>query len=337
MIKKSTLNRKKIKEEEARCGGEIIVQHNKLIEARYRISLQEKRVVLWLLSQIKPTDNDFTLHRISIKDFCTIVGVSSNNMYAELQKVTKKLIGRVLTIRDPSKSLTLQVAWLSVAAYWEKEGVIDLKIASELRPYLLELKKEFTIIKLPDLMGLSSIYAIRIYEILKQYEICGERTITVEELRLACGIELNKYKLYGHFKDKILEISKREINEKTDLLINYEEVKTSRKITSINFKIRHNPNYGITEFEKMQREKADIIRKEMRSKNALIERIMEYGFSRPTAKRFLEQGTEEEIGNALKSVDLQISRGHVKNGKAMLKKAIEEKWKPDVYKTPKRA
>ncbi len=80
-----------------------------------------------------------------------------------------------------------------------------------------------------------------------------------------------------------------------------------------------------------------MIRKEMRSKNALIEKIVEYGFSRPAAKRFLEQNTEEEIENALKAVDIQVSKGQVKNTKAMLKTAIQEKWKLDVYRVKKKA
>jgi hypothetical protein len=60
-------------------------------------------------------------------------------------------------------------------------------------------------------------------------------------------------------------------------------------------------SYGITEFEKMQKEKAEIIREELQSKNALIE---EYGFSKQTAKKLLQQATESEIEDAIKSVDI---------------------------------
>ena len=311
---------------------ELIVQHNRLVESRYRVSLQEKRIILWLLSQIKSTDNDFTKHRISIKDFCTIVGVNSNNMYAELQKVTKRLIGRVLTIRDSSKGLTLQVAWLSVAAYWENEGVIDLKIASDLRPYLLELKKEFTVIKITDVMALSSVYAIRVYELLKQYETIGDREFLLEDLRLQCGVSENKYKRFNDLKKDVLERAKREINEKTDILIDYEEIKTSRKITSIQFTIKPNPKYNQTEIEKIQSQKAEIIQKELRSELILIDRMLEYGFSKQAAKKLLKSHGEEVLENALKAVNLQVQKSNVKNPKAMLLTAIHEKWKPDVYK-----
>jgi predicted negative regulator of RcsB-dependent stress response len=70
----------------------------------------------------------------------------------------------------------------------------------------------------------------------------------------------------------------------------------------------------------------------MRSANAIIEQIIEYGFSRAMAKKFMQQGTEYEISDALKSANIQVERGGVKNAKALLQTAIKEKWKPDVFK-----
>lgn len=310
---------------------ELVVQHNKLIESKYRLTLQEKRVILWLLSQIKPTDNDFTRHRISIREFCSITQVSHHGMYTELQKVTKRLIGRVLSLRDLSKNRTLQVSWLSVADYWHNEGIVELKIAQELRPYLLELKKEFTVIKIPDIMGLSSIYAVRIFELMKQYQHLGSREINISDLRKFCSIE-DKYKLYGIFKLKVLEIAKREINAKTDIIIDYEEIKQSRKITLVKFLIKKNPNYKTTEFEKAQLKKADIIQKELRSENAIINQILEYGFTTPQAKRIVKLNNQDTLSNAIKAVDIQVSRGNVKNAQAMLIKAIQEQWHPEKYR-----
>lgn len=316
--------------------NELIVQHNHLIEARYNLSLQEKRLMCWLASQVKQSDEDFKEHELSIREFAQLVDVKGDHLYKTLDTITHKLMQKIITIRMLEKKGFMKAALLGGAKYYEGEGIIKLSFHPYLKPYMLRLKERFTQIRIGDIMGLKSVHAMRIYELAKQYESIGERKILISELRDFCGIEKVQYQKFNDFKRKVLEISKREINTKTDILIDYEEVKTSRKVTSIRFRIQRNPNYGITEFEKMQREKADLIRKAMRSKNALIEKITEYGFSRPTAQRLLQQGTEEEIREALKSVDLQVSQGHVKNGKAMLKKAIEEKWNPDVYKNKKK-
>ena len=320
-------------------GGNFIVQHNKLIESRYNLSLQEKRVILWLISQIKPEDEEFKTYPLNIKDFASKIGISNDRLYPQMMAITKKLMQRVMTIDLLDSDETLQVAWLSSARYQHKKGYVKLKFDPELKPYLLHLKSEFTIIELPEIMSVSSFAAIRMYELLKQYEQIGERKISLTGLRKNCGIEEKEYPLFGNFKQRVLKIAQREINSKTDINIEYEEIKESRKVVAIKFLIKKNPNYGKTEFEKDQAEKSSLVEKELRSANALTEGIMEFGFSRVAAKRFLQRDSEETVRSALKSVNLQIERGHVKNAKAMFVVAVNEKWSPEIFvaKKPKKA
>jgi Initiator Replication protein len=51
----------------------LIVQHNKLVEARYRLTLQEMRIVLWLLAEIQIGDTDFKSYRVRIKDLADFI------------------------------------------------------------------------------------------------------------------------------------------------------------------------------------------------------------------------------------------------------------------------
>ena len=64
-------------------------------------------------------------------------------------------------------------------------------------------------------------------------------------------------------------------------------------------------------------------------------KLVEYGFSRTIAKRFITDNDEDVVRDALKSVNVQMDRGRVKNPKAMVQMAIKEKWKPEVYKARK--
>lgn len=52
--------------------NQFIVKSNALIEARYRLTLQEARIILWLLIQIHPDDEDFKEHKMNIKDFANM-------------------------------------------------------------------------------------------------------------------------------------------------------------------------------------------------------------------------------------------------------------------------
>lgn len=311
--------------------GNFIVQHNKLVESRYNLSLQEKRVILWLTSQINQEDEEFKPYTLDIKKFAEMINISNDRLYPQMMAITKKLMQRIMTINLLDSEETLQVAWLSSARYQHKKGYVVLKFNPELKSYLLQLKKEFTVIKLPEIMSVSSFSAIRVYELLKQYESIGERIINLDELKKNCGIKDNEYPLFGNFKQRVLEIAKREINTKTDIFVDFEPIKESRKVVSIKFLIKANNKNKKTEFEKNQFKKSFIIEKELRSGNALIEGIMEFGFSKMMSKRFLQKESEEVIRNALKSVTIQIERGNVKNAKAMFIVAINERWDPKIF------
>ena len=320
-----SLTTKLSKKEETQ--NELIVQHNHLIEARYHLTLQEKRLMCWLASQVRQSDEDFKEHELSIKEFAELVDVKGDHLYKTLDTITHKLMQKIITIRSLTKKGFAKAALLGGVQYYEGEGIIKLSFHPYLKPYMLQLRERFTQIRLGDIMGLKSVHSMRIYELTKQYQLIGERIMKITELRECCGISGEQYKKFNNFKKDVLERSKKEINAKTDLLIDYEEIKTSRKITAIKFIIKKNPDYGLTEFEKMQRTKSNIIKKEYRSESALIDSLVEYGFSRSIAKRFINNNGEDVVSDALKAVNIQVERCGVKNAKAMLQTAIKEKWK----------
>lgn len=311
--------------------SELVIQHNHLIEAKYHLTLQEKRLMCWLASQVKQTDEDFKEHVLSIQEFAVLVGVKGDHLYKTLDTITHKLMQKIITIRSLEKKGFAKAALLGGVKYYEGQGIVKLSFHPYLKPYMLQLKERFTQISLGDIIGLKSVHAIRIYELLKQYESIGTREILLNDLRDYCGITVNQYKKFNNLKKDVLERSKREINTKTDLSIDYEEIKESRKIMAIKFFIQKNNQSGKTEFEKFQDEKSKVIQKELRSQNILIEKLKEYGFSRLTAKKFLQNESEGVIENALKSVNIQIERGNVKNPKAMLRTAIQERWNPEIF------
>lgn len=308
-------------------ANNLITQHNNLIEAKYRLSLQEKRVILWLLTQIKSDDEDFTLHKLEVSEFSRMTGLGIDNQYSKLQEITSNLMRRVFKIYEPQTDSFFQIAWLSFARYYFKKGYIELRFDPALKPYLLQLKSHFTKLNLSDMMNLNSIYTARFYELLKQYESIGKRTIYLQKLRDYCGIIDQEYKKYNDLKKNVLERAKKEINEKTDIIVDYIEIKESRKIVAIEWTIKK-----ITPEKQGHLEKIDRLEKELRSERIVIDSLLEYGFSKTTIKRFITLHGEKTVKDAIRAVDLQVERGKAKNPKAMIRTAIEEKWHPEVFK-----
>lgn len=322
---------KKVKVLESKFQN-FIVKSNALVEARYRLSLQESQIILWLLTQIKSDDEDFKPHNLEIIEFSHLTQVSVGNKYSELRKITKRLMQRVIEIYEPDTKEFIQAAWLSSAHYKSKQGYVSLEFSPKLKPYLLKLKNQFTKIDIADTLKLKSIHAIRIFELLLQYSNLGTREMSIVNLRAYCGIQEREYKDYFDLKRKVIEKAKTEINSKTEYNIDYTAIKESRKVVAIEWTIKKkNPQ------KEEYSQKLITLQKELRSELALIEALMEYGFSKGIAKRLLKTNEEEVIKNALKSVNLQIERNHVKNAKAMLQTAIKEKWHPEVFKKRKKS
>lgn len=314
----------KLKKKKELPPSVVVFQHNNLIEARYSLTLQEKKLILWLTSQIQSDDKDFKKHTLTVRDFMDLMGLTGNSNYKELQKITLGLMKKVLVIKEPEKKVITQVSWLNSARYEEGEGFIRLSFAPEMHPFLLNLKKTFTVISIADLMQFKSIHAIRIYELLKQYQDIGERTLTIEEIKECCGV-IGRLKQYGEFKQKLLLIAQREINEKSDIRFEFVPRKHVRKIVDIKFIISKNKDYELRNNPINQV-------KEIKRKPAVIYTLKEFGLSTRIVNQILKENTEQVIQDAINAVDIQLSRGQVRNTKAMLLVAIKERWHPERYK-----
>jgi plasmid replication initiation protein len=216
----------------------LVAKDNNLVEARYRLSIQEQKIIAVMVSDIKPDDKDFKTYKYKIKDFAEWIGAKGQNYYVELKRITAKLLTRIVTIRK-EKSI-LQAGWLSSAEYHFGKGIIELSFDPKLKSYLLQLQKCFTQYALQNVLELKSKYAFRLYELCKQYQAIGKRKFQVDELRELLGLEKNELKRWSDFKGKVLEIAQREINKHTDLKIKYEFEKWGRKFEYITILISAN-------------------------------------------------------------------------------------------------
>jgi len=303
----------------------IAMQHNNLVQAKYSMSLQQKRVMIWLVSQIKPEDIDFKEHVLGVKELIEICNLSGESAYKELKDITFSLIEkgiRILDVTTPDKDVETQVSWLSSARY--DLGEVRLAFSPELKPYLLQLKDRFTAIDVSDLMQFKSVHAIRIYELLKQYFNIGERTLSIEAIKECCGIK-DRLKKYSSFEKDLLLIAQREINTKSDLHFEFERIKHSRKIVAIKFIISNNKAYKL-------RNNPESSHKDPKRKPPIYSTLKDFGLSAKIVNQLINENTEESLENAVKTVDIQLSKGRVRNAKAMLLVAIKEHWHPDKYK-----
>ena len=135
---------------------QLVVKSNYLIEASYKLTTQEQRIVLVLAAMVKPEDEDFQPYRVRVQDFNALLEVKNQAAYTEAKQITKKLLERVIIIKDLISNTELQIGWLSSAEYLEGSGYVELEFSPKLKPYLLNLKQRFTQYQLKNVIKLKS-------------------------------------------------------------------------------------------------------------------------------------------------------------------------------------
>ncbi|MBO3311020.1 replication initiation protein [Clostridium perfringens] len=215
----------------------LVSKSNELINTRYNLNLQEQKLILTLASMVQPDDSDFKSYNFKVKEFMELLEIKDKSTYKNLDKIIKSLMEKTFVIKKESGEY-IRLAWLSSAKYFK--GNVTLEFSSNLKPYLLMLKENYTSYKLENILKLKSCYSVRLFEILKSNLYKKSLVIDLENLKYLLQADKKTYNLYGKFKEKILLKSQIELKEKTDIYFDFEEIKTGRKVTSLKFIIKSN-------------------------------------------------------------------------------------------------
>lgn len=214
----------------------LVVKSNNLIQkSRFSLSTQEQKIILFLVSKIKPEDVELKTHRISVKELCDICGIELNGKnYLNFKNSIKSLSDKSFWI-DTNETSTL-IRWIEKAKIHKYDNTIEIGLNEELKPYLIQLKENFTNYELTNILTMKSKYSIRLYELLKSYShLRSEIEYGLEELKSL--LQTAKYSDYKNFRVNVLEIAINEINEVSDIFVSYEPIREKRKIVSIRFTI----------------------------------------------------------------------------------------------------
>lgn len=217
-----------------------VVKANELIQkSRFNLSTLQQKIVLFLISKVKPTDEEFKRYEFSIYDFCQVCGIEpKGENYPAIRRAIKDISDKSmwLDLQDEDGTETL-IRWIHKPSFKRNSGTITLQLDEDLKPYLLQLKKNFTQYQLLWTLQFSCKYSIRLYELIKSYmfepELITEKVFELEALKLALNAE--NHKTYYNFNVRALAPAVKEISEKSNIDLSYEPIKTGKTITHIKF------------------------------------------------------------------------------------------------------
>jgi plasmid replication initiation protein len=231
------------KTEIAKARHSIVVKSNELIQkSRFELSAIQNKVILYLISKIKPEDEEFKLYEFSIHEFCQVCGIEeySGGNYAALKKAIKEIADKSMwvTLNDGSETL---VRFIERPYIERNSGIIKIKLDELMKPYLLQLQESFTQYELIYTIRFKGKYSIRLYELIKSVHYnelsAYERIFTLEDLKTRLGAGTS-YSAWKNFKARVLEPAIMEINEHSDKHVEYEAILEGKSVNRIRLKIK---------------------------------------------------------------------------------------------------
>lgn len=217
-------------------GNELLIyKTNSLIEASYRLTLDEIRVLALTIGTMNPK-SDQQVFDFTVADFIAeFPDATTKNAYNQIQNAINRLYDRSVRTEDGER--VTKFRWVSSQTYFKSEGRFRIALTNEVMPYLTQLKGQFTQYQLRHISSFKGVHSIRIYELCTQYKSRGDREITVEKLKEWLQVEDN-YSRWGNFKMRVLDPAVKEINAKSDLLVSVELIKKGRAVHAIKFNIK---------------------------------------------------------------------------------------------------
>ena len=211
---------------------------NELIQkSRFSLSLQQQKIILYLISKIQPTDTEFHEYKFEIKSFCEACGIDSDGgtVYSEIKEAVKNIADKSLWVKMPDGRETL-LRWIEKASIEAGTGILTIRLDNDMKPYLLQLNKNYTTYDLIYTLTFKSKYSVRLYELIKSIHYDESepysKTYSIDELKKLLSAET--YKTYSHFKQFALDPAINEINAISDKTVSYEVAeKSGKKITHL--------------------------------------------------------------------------------------------------------
>ena len=222
----------------ARGHNDIVKSNDIIRHSQYDLSMQEQKIILYLMSKIQSSDDDFNIYEFTIADYCAFFEIKtkgSGAMYSSLKESVYSLYNKNVLIKLNNGN-EIALNWIEKPLIKKNSGKISLKISDDLKPYLLNLKLPVTSYNLSSILAMKSQYSLRLYELLKSYEYQEKKMFDIEELKKLLSAE--NYAVFADFKRRVLDIALREINALSDMSVTYGLIKESHKFVRIEFTMK---------------------------------------------------------------------------------------------------
>jgi len=210
-------------------------QKNNLAYGSNDMTGREKLIYYLAVVNLTRYSENFPVLRVSAKDLAEFLGLETTggSYYRQLKAICRRLLTRVAEIEDDEQWRCFQ--FVSRCTYERAEGIVEIQLHDDLKPFLLELDGNFASIPYVEIALLDSPHAMAIYEFL--YHVRRENgtlrhkiIIDIERIMRKLGIHKKKtYQKDSNAVTRLIERSLKEINQVAPVKIEMEVLKARRR------------------------------------------------------------------------------------------------------------
>ena len=215
-------------------------QSNVFTLSRQEFTELEKKIVILLVNQLGnmavtgklPTDKNI--------EFSLPYSELTTKNHAQVTEAAEGLSKKRISYKDEVKGEYIFVTPFPFvkSAMVGGRRYIEIKVLADVVPHFAALGKRFTKYELDIIWSLSSIYAMRMFEIMSMYQHIQKNRFTflVDELRFILNCP-DTYR-YNDFQKYVLEVTQRELKQKGNMLLDWQPIKKQgKRVVELEFHI----------------------------------------------------------------------------------------------------
>lgn len=230
---------------------------NRLVRAAHSLNLAEKRLIALGLAATDSRSEDLLAKaslggwkmRVTAIEYAESFGIDTSTAYTQIKAASDNLFERYVRYEKRRRNGDIEetkVRWVSKATHFPGEGCVELHFTSDMAPHLLGLRTQFTTYKLRSAAAFDSVYAWRLFELLKSWQSTGVYAVEIEEFHEVMEAPPSCRKDFKALRVRIIEPAVAAVCIKANLLIDWKPIKKGgRKVTGLEFTFRPNPQQNL--------------------------------------------------------------------------------------------
>ena len=208
--------------------GQIVRQSNEFARNKLSIrNLMAARILACLFSAVRYDGTDF---RELIIPARSVLKYTGGENYKVLKITCDRLSEAVLERKMDDSSEVQECTLFSTMRY--ENGMLFVKFHPDLKPFFIGVKSKFVKYDLQEFLRLPSIYSQKLFEYLKSWSGCAERTEDLGTIYALLDIPEYARANFKDFRCRVLDKAYQDISELTSFRYEWEPVKNGTGKTS---------------------------------------------------------------------------------------------------------